>query len=79
MDKSGHGKIQASKGHSLAGEHRQMDKSRHEINLSKQGALTDWRVQMDRQVRIWKESEQVKCTHQLKSTDRWVSQDMERI
>src|SRR6266850_687337 len=79
MDKSENGKIQASKGHSLAGEHRQMDKSRHEINLSKQGALTDWRVQMDRQVRTWKESKQVNGTHQLKSADGWTSQDTERI
>ena len=48
--------IQVSKGHSHPGERRWMDKSGHRRNLSEQGALTNWRAQMDRQVRTWKES-----------------------
>src|SRR6266850_1096516 len=72
-------RIQPSEGHSPTGEHRQTDKSGHGKNLTKQGALTLWRVQMDGQVRTWKESDQSRGTHILKSADRQTSQDMERI
>jgi len=48
--------IQVTKGHSLAEEHRQMDKSGHKENLSDQGALTSWRAQTDGQVITWKKS-----------------------
>src|SRR6266850_1660568 len=72
-------RIQASEGHSQTGEHRQTDQSGHRKNLNMQGALTCWRAQTDGQVRTWKESEQVRGTHSLESTDRQASQDMERI
>src|SRR6266850_805142 len=52
-------RIQPSKGHSPTGECRQMDKSGvsgHGKNTTKQGALTNWRVQTDGQVRTWKKS-----------------------
>src|SRR6266850_484063 len=49
--------IQVSKGHSPTGERRQTDKSGHRRNPSERGALTNWRAQMDRQVRTRKESE----------------------
>src|SRR6267142_4938710 len=72
-------RIQLSKGHSQTGECRQTDKSGHRKNLTKQGALTSWGVQMDRQVRTQKESNQLRGTHRLKSTDGQTSQDMERV
>jgi hypothetical protein len=48
--------IQVSKGHSLAREHEWMDKLGHRKDSSELEALTNWRVQIDRQVRIWKGS-----------------------
>jgi len=68
-----------SEGHSQTGEHRQTDKSQYRRNLSKQGALTNWRAQTDGQVTTQKGSEQVRGTHKLESTNRWASQDMEGI
>src|SRR6266850_2253219 len=56
-----------------------MDESEYRKNPSKQGALTNWRVWTDRQVRIQKESEQPRGTHFLESTDGWTSQDTERF
>jgi len=49
-----------------------MDESEYRKNPSDQGALTDWRAQTDGQVRTQKESEQVRGTHRLESTDRQV-------
>src|SRR6267142_1397843 len=72
-------RIQLSERHSQTGEHRQTDKSGHRKNLTERGALTSWRVQMDRQVRTWKESNRVRGTHILESTDGQTSQDMVRI
>jgi len=69
-------RIQASKGHSLSREHEWIDKSGHGKNLSKQGPLTSWIAQMDGQVRIRKESKQVRGTHKLESTDRQSTQDI---
>jgi hypothetical protein len=48
--------IQVSKGHPLAREHEWMDKLGHRKDSSELEALTNWRVQIDRQVRIWKGS-----------------------
>jgi len=50
-----------NKGHSQAGEHRWTDKSGHGKNPTGQEALTNWRAQMDEQVRTWKESNQVRA------------------
>ena len=72
-------RISVSKGHSLPREHRQTDKSGHRKNLSKQGALTVWIAQMDRQVRTQKESKQARGTHKLESADGQTNQNMERI
>ena len=47
-------------------------KDRHimtQKNLSERGELTNWRVQMGRQVKTLEESERVKGTHHLESTD----------
>src|SRR6267142_1339333 len=71
--------IRASKGHSRPGKHRRMDKSGHRRNTSERGALTNWRVQTDRQVRTRKESEQARGTHFLERADRRTSQDTEGI
>jgi hypothetical protein len=59
-----------------------MDKLEHGENPAEQGTLTNWRVQTDRQVRTQKESDQVRGTHSLESTDGQTSQesqDTERI
>src|SRR6267142_2251043 len=63
-------RIQLSKGHSPTEECRQTDKSGHEKNPTKQGALTSWRVQTDGQVRTWNESDQARGTHFLESAER---------
>ena len=44
-----------------------------------QGALTCWRAQTERQVRIQKECEPERGTHSLESPDRETSQDTERM
>src|SRR6267142_434065 len=51
-------RIQPSEGHSHSEEHGQTENSGDGKNPTKQGALTNWRVQTDGQVRslrIWKE------------------------
>ena len=40
--------------------------------MTEQGALTPWRQQREGQVRIWKESDQVRGTHSLKMAERQV-------
>ena len=72
-------RIWASEGYSPTIEYRWVDKLGHKKNTSKQGALTNWRAQMDGQVRTWLESEQVKDTHFLESTEEWTSKDTKRI
>jgi len=67
----------ASKGHSPTGECRGRDKSGHRNKLSKQGALTFWRVQRERQVRTQKQTEQARGTHILESAEGETSQDTE--
>src|SRR6267142_728739 len=62
-------RIQADVGHSLAGKHTGRDKSGHRKNLAKRGTLTSWRAQWEGQVRTWKESDQVRGTHFLKSAE----------
>ena len=72
-------RMQASTGHSHPGEPRWRDKSGHGTNAIQQGALTNWRAQMERQVRTWKECKPAMGTHKLESPDRKTSQDMDRI
>src|SRR6267142_5504153 len=60
-----------------AGEHRWMDESGHGETPSEQWALTSWRVRTDRQVRMWKGSKWARA--RAGTTDRWMSQDVERI
>src|SRR6266850_2159102 len=55
----------ASKGHSQTGECRGRDKSGHRYKPSKQGGLTNWRSQRERQVRTQKQTEQARGTHHL--------------
>ena len=69
---------QPSKGHLLSGDHRGRDKSGYGKKVTKQGALTSWRPQREGQVRIWKESNQMRSTHSLEMTEGGTSQDMER-
>src|SRR6266850_6790468 len=65
--------IQASKGYSLTEEQRQMVRSGHKRNLSKQVALTNWR-QTDRQVRPQKKSEQLRGLRHSHPGEQTVSQ-----
>src|SRR6266850_476906 len=67
--------IQVSK--ARAGEHRWMDESGHGETLSERRALTSWRAHTDRQVRMPKGSKWARA--RAGTTDRWMSQDMERI
>jgi len=50
-------------GHSQTGDHRGRDKSGHGKKATEQGALTNWKPQMEGQVRTQKESNQVRGTH----------------
>src|SRR6266850_923481 len=73
-------RIQPSKGHSPTGECRQMDKSGvsgHGKNTTKQGALTNWRVQTDGQVRTWKKSVLSKG-HSQTGEHRWMDKSGHR-
>src|SRR6267142_1090071 len=67
--------IQVSK--ARAGEHRWMDESGHGETLSEQQALTSWRARTDRQVRMRKGSKWARA--RAGTTDKWTSQDVERI
>ena len=69
---------QLSKAHSPTRDGRGRDKSGHGKKVTKQGALTDWRWQGEGQVRTWKESDQVMCTHKLEMGEGGTSQDTER-
>src|SRR6266850_3347614 len=60
-----------------AGEHRWTDESGHGETPSEQRALTSWRAHTDRQVRMRKGSKWARA--RAGTTDRWTSQDMERI
>jgi len=64
--------IRPSEGHSWTGECGWMDKSEHGNNLTEPGALTDWRAQMDKQVRTRKQSDRGRGTYELehRQTDK---------
>jgi len=67
----------ASKGHSPTGECRGRDKSGHRYKPSKQGGLTNWRSQRERQVRTQKQTEQARGTHHLEIAKGGTSDDTE--
>ena len=46
-----------------------MDKSGHGKEVTEKGALTPWRLQREGQVRTWKESNQVRGTYSLETTE----------
>jgi hypothetical protein len=46
--------------------------------VSKSGALTFWRAQVEEQMRTQKESEQARGTHGLESTEGGTNEDTER-
>ena len=58
-----------AEGHALSGEPKQRGQSGHRMNVSQPGTPTNWRAQMKRQVRIWKEYQPVWGTHSLESPD----------
>src|SRR6267142_7012401 len=51
-----------------------MNKSGYGNNPTKQGELTAWRAQTDRQVRTWRQSDRARGTHSLESADGRTSQ-----
>jgi hypothetical protein len=69
---------QVSDGNSRPREHRQRDKSEWEKKRSERRALTNWRAERDGQVRMGKETERAKGTHQLEDADRGTSQSGKR-
>jgi len=46
--------------------------------MTEPGALTSWRPQKEGKVRTWKESDGVRGTYILETTEGGTSQDMER-
>jgi hypothetical protein len=56
---------EAGEGYSRSGECRGGTKSGQQKNESEPGTLTAWRVRREGQVRVPKESERVRETHQL--------------
>ena len=67
-----------SKRHSLPEDRRGRNKSGPGKKVTRQGALTDWRSQREGQVRTWKESDYVRGTHRLETTEGGTSQDAKR-
>jgi len=63
--------------HSLPGDGRGKDLSRHGKNATEQGTLTSWRWQRDRLVWIQKECNQARHTHFLETGGGGTCQDME--
>jgi len=69
---------QASKGHSLPGDHRGRDMSGYRKKPTEQGALTNWGPQREGHVRIQKETKQARGTHFLETTEEGTCQGTER-
>ena len=65
-------------GHSLSGDGRGSDLSRHRKNSTKRGTLTPWIWQRERLVRTWKEIDRARPTHKLETAERATCQDTER-
>ena len=72
-------RIRTSEGHSPSGDGIGRDKSGHGKNQTKRGTLTPWRRHREGQVRIQKESDQARGTHELETTSGGTSQNTERI
>ena len=64
--------------HSRSRDGRGRDLSGHRKKPTERGALTDWRRQRERFVRIRKETDRSRHTHKLKTTEGGICQDMER-
>ena len=67
-----------SKGNSLPRNHRCRDKLEHRKKVTAQVVPTSWRQQKQGPVRIQKESNQVRDTHRLETTEAGINQDIER-
>jgi len=46
--------------------------------MTERGVLMNWIPQRERLVRMWKESDQARVTHELRTTDGGTCQDIER-
>ena len=69
---------QLRKAHSPTGGGKGRDLSGHRKKPSERGALTSWRQQRERLVRIWKEADQARHTHSLETAEGGTCQNMER-
>jgi hypothetical protein len=67
-----------SEGHSQAGDRIGRDKSEHEKEPTDRRVLTVWRLDREEKVRIRKETDRARGTHQLETRSRGTSQDTER-
>jgi cytidylate kinase len=72
-------RIRPSEVHSRTGDRIGRDKSGHGENLTKRGALADWKPHREGQVRTRKESDRARRTHGLETALGGTSQDTERI
>ena len=70
--------MRASRGHSRPGQSGNRDRSGHGRNDGQRGSPTNWRAQIQRQVRTPKECEP-RGTYVLESPDTKTSQDTERM
>jgi hypothetical protein len=66
----------SKRGHSHSGERRGRHKS-GQTKVSKRGALTNWRAQRETQVKIAKETERARATHELGGAEGGTSQNTE--
>jgi len=56
----------------------QLQMVRHRKKMTERGVLMNWIPQRERLVRMWKESNQARVTHELRTTDGGTCQDIER-
>jgi len=56
----------------------QYNLSGHRKKMTERGVLMNWIPQRERLVRMWKESDQARVTHKLRTTDGGTCQDIER-
>ena len=71
-------KNRLSEGHSLAGDGRGRNLSRHRKKLTEQVALTLWRWQREGLVKTWKKIDQARSTHSLEMAEGVTCQDTEK-
>ena len=64
--------------YSRPGDHRERNKSEYGKKATRPGSLTNWRPKREEQVRTRKETDQVRSTHRLETTEGATSQNLGR-